>query len=148
MEGTITADIAYPPPPGWRPADWAAVPLAERCIRWLEHNAGGRAMRYPRPTGTDHLGRVYARLNHNRWIVECPCGSAQITSPDDPRFWCMECSNSGSGLWLAVVWPDAGELAALAADLVIEAPAARNWAHPDDPSAAAALTRAATRNRR
>lgn len=36
-----------------------------------------------------------AYVNEARWIVECPfCGSAQVGSPDDPRFLCVECVNA------------------------------------------------------
>lgn len=47
---------------------------------------------------------VYA--NHGRWVVDCPCGSAQLASKDDRRFFCVECRNAWcQGKWAPVVWP-------------------------------------------
>lgn len=45
-------------------------------------------------------------VNHGRWLVECPCGSAQYASCDDARFLCSQCWNEDvGGRWKAVVWP-------------------------------------------
>lgn len=47
---------------------------------------------------------VYA--NHGRWVVDCPCGSAQVACRTDPRFFCIECRNVwADGLWVQVEWP-------------------------------------------
>jgi len=50
---------------------------------------------------------VSAYINHARWVVSCPtCNSAQLTSPSDKRFFCVECCNvEFGGLWLQVEWP-------------------------------------------
>lgn len=46
-------------------------------------------------------------VNHGRWIVECPCGSAQLASLTDKRFFCVECGNLwAEGMWARVEWPD------------------------------------------
>ena len=71
---------------------------------------------------------IYAVANHGRWIAECPdCKGAQLTSPDDRRFMCVECGNAGvGGQWRPVVWPK--DHAAISA-LLDARPAerARNW---------------------
>ena len=57
---------------------------------------------------TTDLLPVYA--NHGRWVVDCPCGSAQLASRDDPRFFCSECLNAWAlGKWVGLEWPSAHE---------------------------------------
>lgn len=61
----------------------------------------------PPPTGTLLFPPVPARAEHGRWLAQCPfCNSAQVTDPNDKRFFCVECSNAGLGGWLTVEWPD------------------------------------------
>lgn len=51
-------------------------------------------------------------VNHGRWIVECPCGSAQLASRTDRRFFCVECGNvTFEGKWVRVEWPSDSEVA-------------------------------------
>jgi hypothetical protein len=46
------------------------------------------------------------KANHGRWVVECPCGAAQMTGRTDPRFYCVECGNAlFDGKWVSVEWP-------------------------------------------
>jgi hypothetical protein len=50
---------------------------------------------------------VDAYVNEARWIVECPfCASAQVGSPEDPRFLCVECVNAPvDGAYVHVRYP-------------------------------------------
>lgn len=49
---------------------------------------------------------LVAYVNHGRWIVRCPCGSAQLACRSDRRFWCVDCRNDwAQGKWVAVTWP-------------------------------------------
>ena len=41
-----------------------------------------------------------AYVNAGRWVVDCPCGSAQIASKTDLRFFCVECGN----VWCEGKW--------------------------------------------
>lgn len=51
-------------------------------------------------------GSLLVEVNHGRWIVNCPCGSAQDASRTDRRFWCIECGNVlFDGKWAPVKWP-------------------------------------------
>ena len=62
----------------------------------------------PFPTTPSTRQRVVAYVNHGRWVWDCPtprCGGAQVTSPKDPRAFCVECFNAGDGWW-PVDWPD------------------------------------------
>lgn len=70
-------------------------------------------------------------VNQGRWIVECPCGSAQLASRTDRRFYCVECGNAlFEGMWVHVAWP--AEAEALEAELLRRPFAAnRNW-RPDE----------------
>lgn len=141
MDTIRTVETTYLAPHGWLPADWEAIPLAERCMRLLEQRSHGQ-LRYGRPYGVDLGGTpAYARLNYGRWLVECPCGEAQIVSPHDPRFFCFQCANGGTRLWRNVIWPDPPHRAAIERDALAVDERARNWAHPADRSPVAVLTR-------
>lgn len=49
---------------------------------------------------------LLAYVNHGRWVVDCPCGSAQLASRSDRRFFCTDCRNTfAHGKWVGVVWP-------------------------------------------
>ncbi|WP_455360027.1 hypothetical protein [Streptomyces sp. SYSU K21746] len=117
------AETFYTPPPS-QPADaWDLVPPAERVFRWIEH----RVQRRVAPPDGFVIGvRAYARINHNRWVADCPCGSAQVVTPTDPRMACTEC---GLG-WIALDFPT--DAAAAETSVEQELPSGRNWWHPDD----------------
>jgi hypothetical protein len=89
----------YLPPPHLPATAWDQVPPAERVARWYEHRVQ-RRIRLP----VGHLigQHLYARINAGRWVADCPCASAQVVTPADPRFACVEC---GYG-WAALVFPD------------------------------------------
>jgi hypothetical protein len=121
----VRAEDFYLPPPHL-PADaWALVPPAERVWRWYEQ----RMQRRVRAPDGHLIGqRIYARINAGRWVADCPCASAQVVTPADPRVACVEC---GWG-WAEVVFPtDAASAEASVAD---EPPHLRHWWHPDDPT--------------
>ncbi|MGW0647899.1 hypothetical protein ACWD4T_03685 [Streptomyces umbrinus] len=121
------AEGYYLPPPGPSvPADaWALVPPAERVWRWVELQ---QQRRLTPPDGFVIGHRAYARINHNRWVADCPCGSAQVVTPSDPRMACTEC---GYG-WLALVLPE--DVEAVEESVADKLPHLRNWWHPDDPN--------------
>lgn len=106
------------------------MPEAERVWRWVEYRLQRRATP---PTGVLLGEQVWARINHNRWVADCVCGSAQIVTPTDPRFACTEC---GWG-WVQVTFPE--DPTAAEAAVEAEPPHRRNWANPQDPSQPPAL---------
>lgn len=118
------AETFYLPPASQPPTAWALVPPAERVFRWIEHRAQRRVSA---PDGTLLGQRAWARINHNRWVADCPCGSAQVVSPADPRTACTEC---GYG-WVPLVFP--ADVDAVEASVAEELPHLRNWVNPDDP---------------
>ena len=120
------AETFYLPPPHLPPTAWDLVPPAERCLRWYEER---QQRRVPTPAGVILGRQLYARINHGRWVADCPCGSAQVVTPVDQRLACPEC---GAG-WLRVVFPD--DVAAAEASVADELPHLRNWWHPDDAAA-------------
>lgn len=120
----VRAETFYLPPPR-HPTAWYQVPPAERVFRWIEHRAQRRVTP---PEGFVIGQRQFARINHNRWVADCPCGSAQVVSPDDPRLACTEC---GYG-WVTVVFPQ--DVPAVEASVADDLPHLRNWNHPDDPA--------------
>jgi hypothetical protein len=119
------AETFYLPPPPLRPDEWALVPPAELCLRWYEMR---QQRRIEAPSGTLLGIKLWARIDAGRWVADCPCGSAQVVTPTDPRFACPEC---GAG-WFAVVFPEdtAAAEAAVASDL----PSERFWWQDDDPN--------------
>lgn len=49
---------------------------------------------------------IEVRVNHGRWIIDCPCGGAQLACRTDHRFFCVDCLNAWtSGAWVPVTWP-------------------------------------------
>ncbi len=119
------AETFYLPPPDQPANAWALIPPAERVFRWVEARQGRRLV----PPDGFLLGhRVFARINHNKWVADCPCGSAQVVTPADPRLACTEC---GAG-WFRLVFP--ADPAAAEAEVTDELPHLRNWWHPEDPT--------------
>lgn len=121
------AETFYLPPRPLPATAWDLVPPAERVARWVELK---QQRRIALPDGFVIGQRVWARINHNRWVVDCPCGSAQVASPADPRLACTEC---GLG-WLVVVFP--ADVASAEAAVADDLPGERNWWQPDDPDPA------------
>ncbi|MGW1609405.1 hypothetical protein ACWCQZ_08405 [Streptomyces sp. NPDC002285] len=120
----VRAEAFYTPPPT-QPEDlWADVPAAELVWRWYELRMGRRVV--PPAEAVDET--YYARINQNRWIADCSCGSAAIVSPTDPRYACTEC---GWG-WCTLIFP--ADVAAVEAALLPLKPVLRNCWHPDDPT--------------
>lgn len=41
---------------------------------------------------------AYARVNHGRWIIDCPfgCGGAEMLDDSRPTFFCCECRNAAT----------------------------------------------------
>ena len=120
----VRAETFYTPPPG-QPADlWAGVPAAELVWRWYELRMGRRVT--PPTETVDET--YYARINQNRWVADCSCGSAAVVSPADPRYACTEC---GWG-WCSLIFP--ADVAAVEASLLALKPVLRNWWNPEDPN--------------
>jgi hypothetical protein len=120
------AETFYLPPPGKHPGLWDTVPPAERVLRWYETK---QQRRLAAPSSTLLGIKAWARIDAGRWVADCPCGSAQVVTPTDPRLACPEC---GTG-WIPVVFPE--DIAAAEARVAEEMPARRFWWNDDDPAA-------------
>lgn len=120
----VRAETFYTPPPSMPRDAWADVPAAELVWRWYEVRMGRRVT--PPADPADDV--YFARINQNRWLADCMCGSAQVVSPADARYACVEC---GWG-WCTLVFP--ADVAAVEASLMALKPVLRNWWHPDDPN--------------
>lgn len=117
------AETYYLPPTPLAPDAWALVPPAARCTRWYEVK---QQRRIELPDGL-LLGHItYARIDAGRWVADCPCGSAQVVTPTDPRLGCPECGAA----WFPLTFPD--DVAAAEAAVAELLPAERFWWHPDD----------------
>ncbi|MGW3427489.1 hypothetical protein ACWDHW_05970 [Streptomyces melanosporofaciens] len=125
----LRAEDFYQPPPS-QPADaWNLVAPAERAVRWYEQQA---QRRLPRPPDGVDLGQpLFAQINHGRWIAVCDqCNSAQLVTPEDPRFFCVECLTPA---WRRVQFPE--DLAAVEQETGAQPVPERNWWNPDDDTA-------------
>ncbi|MGV9242609.1 hypothetical protein [Streptomyces sp. NPDC003710] len=120
----VRAEAFYTPPPGTDPHAWDDVPAAERVWHWYETRMGRRIVP---PEGTVD-DTYFARINQNRWIADCMCGSAQVVSPADPRYACTEC---GWG-WCTLIFP--ADVAAVEMALAPLKPYLRNWWNDLDPA--------------
>ena len=92
-------------------------------------------VRPPPPLGrvVEAAAPAVARVNHGRWIADCPsegCAGAEMVWPATPLFWCGGCGNRAlGGLWRRVALPERAERASIEAALERRGePAARNWA--------------------
>lgn len=119
------AETFYLPPPTMPPDAWDAVPAAERVFLWVSYRIN-RTTRPPKGFVIGHV--IWPRINHNRWLADCACSSAQVVSPSDPRMSCTEC---GLG-WVSLVFPE--DPATVEASLAELLPHERNWWHDEDPA--------------
>lgn len=119
-------------------ADLPGCPLALRPHMRLVLNAAERLKdatyieRAPQPGALAEGPRAIAYVNQGRWVVDCPfegCASAQLCSPEDPRFFCAECFNRKvDQQWVPVRFPPARSLAAIERELEVRPdPETRNW---------------------
>jgi len=130
----VTAEDVYHP----HQAHPEHTPPEAAVFRWWRHSVGvpapqQRQMRGSWPTGLAEGPLAEARVDHGRWVVDCPfpgCNSAQFASKTDHRFFCVDCSGPDR-LWVPVVWPDDIELAAIEAALSLRPEiSTRSWESP------------------
>jgi hypothetical protein len=122
----VRAEEFYKPPPNLRPDAWQLVPPAELVFHWVSHRLR-RTTTAPQGFAIGQLR--FARINHNRWVADCPCGSAQVVSPADQRMACTEC---GLG-WMTLTFPESPDAVEESLDPLL--PHERNWWHDEDPAA-------------
>jgi hypothetical protein len=77
----------------------------------VEDVARARRGAFRVPVATADGPLLAARVNHGRWLVDCPyCSGAELADRDDPRFFCLSCYNAGAGgAWLPVQFPGGRE---------------------------------------
>lgn len=47
-----------------------------------------------------------AEINHGRWVVNCPCGGAEMADKSFKLFYCLSCMNEWlGGKWARVEFP-------------------------------------------
>ncbi len=135
----VDADTGYPAGPGDAPE--APARILRRA--WPHHLA---AYREPVGFATDIVAR--ARLEHGRWLVDCPlpgCAGAQYASKTHRQFHCVDCLHQATpaeGRWIRVKWP-ANVLEIEEALAERDRPGNRNWIPGETVAALRAQTRAA-----
>ena len=86
------------------------------------------------PSGRVRAGtRAVARVDHGRWIADCPfgCGGAELVSFDRPLFFCCECRNATVGHdFVAVLVPAEGKRGDIEAALVARPSSTNRHWHP------------------
>jgi hypothetical protein len=125
----VRAENYYLPPSPLPRDAWAEIPPAELVFTWYESQMGRRVE--PPAEVLDGEPALYARIDGNRWLAECVCGSAAIISPADPRWACTTC---GYG-WVALIVPSPAEVEAIEVELLKQPrPNKRFWWNPADPA--------------
>lgn len=73
----------------------------------MAKNANRAGVKLPPFKDVHATMRLYARVNHNRWIVDCPtCKNAEFLWPDERLFMCQICWNGTfNGQWVSVEVP-------------------------------------------
>lgn len=86
-------------------APLAEVVLHPRSIH--QRNAARYGVKLKDLTDVDETP-IKARLNHGRWIAECPdCKGAEFVHVDEPLFLCANCLNAAVGnKWRTVTVPN------------------------------------------
>lgn len=78
---------------------------------------------------------VEARVDHGRWIVDCPlkvqkqpCNGAENVTGDEKVFLCLSCGNAQiDGEWIKVKFPPKGQREKFEKSLAVRPEAFRNW---------------------
>lgn len=84
-------------------------------------NLVGRGRRVAVHESADPL---VARIDHNRWIVDCECGAGNATDPE----WAIACCFGCGAVHAQIVFPDAAERAAIERALLARPrPETRHW---------------------
>lgn len=92
---------------------------------WIRHHQGIDPYQ---PSGVALGTYALPFVWEGRWLVYCPCGGAQLATPDFPRFFCVSCLNAHvDHLWVDVRWPDPALVEAVDAALLPRPLAARCW---------------------
>ena len=89
------------------------APPPEAGARWaaLAHWTLPGSIPFPADTAISARSTT-ARVERGMWIVDCPCGGAQIACRTDHRFFCCDCGNAvAGGSWVNVSWPSVTETA-------------------------------------
>jgi hypothetical protein len=110
----------------------------ERFLAMQRVAQGLPAERWQQPTRTVKGVLTYAYVNHSRWVADCPfCSSAQVVTPDDRRFFCVDCGNANvRHAYVEVEWPPDDEIDEIERLLRLRPDEQnRNW-YPMEPVAA------------
>ena len=96
---------------------------------WIHEAARGRLVVQKGPAQGRPLA---ARVNHGRWLVDCPdCSGAELLS-DTGEFYCLSCGNIGvGGAFRTVLVPRGAQRAKIEALLEVRPTINRNW-EPDE----------------
>lgn len=52
------------------------------------------------------VGVVMPRVNHGRWIIDCPLCDSAGDAHNTLNFVCLECGNKGTGIPMKTIWPN------------------------------------------
>lgn len=117
---------------------YQGVPVAERVI--VMHAADGDVDAYlasapqgrllKRPTKVSKKAVAAVRVEHGRWLADCPWCKAAVFAPlTDPRFFCPECMNTPvAGEFVRLQMPDEQTREQIV-ELLVKVPdeSCRNW---------------------
>lgn len=64
-------------------------------LSWIKRVAAARRIKPSLVVSTEPGAEVVARIDHGRWIADCPdCNGAEYVDPDEPVFFCFGCLNT------------------------------------------------------
>jgi hypothetical protein len=100
--------------------------------QWFTNQARGRNLVI---SGDTHVTEIPARINHGRWIADCPldcegqpCGGAECVTEDDTIFYCLSCGNEQiHGAFIRVLFPPTKKRNKIEKILALRPESLRNW---------------------
>lgn len=124
----ITAEDFHAAPPGM-----PDLPVAARTLVW--HSQHFKVTGEIPNEGFDNTIVIHAIISAGRWCARCLwCPASEYAADTDRRFMCSQCHNGGTGVWVAVQWPDDQERALIEGVLELRPnPQTRNWESPETP---------------
>lgn len=64
-------------------------------LDWIRRVAAAKKVKPSFVVNADPGSEVVARVDHGRWIADCPdCNGAEYVDPDEPVFFCFGCLNT------------------------------------------------------
>ena len=87
-------------PPGWliRRMAKEGIRLKPGYSAFVHSHLGHRKYLHGKAMGARTGAPIEARINHGRWIADCPyCSGAELADPSNKKFFCLHCFMEENG---------------------------------------------------